>query len=98
MERAQAIEVLRRHEAELRRRGVLHLALFGSVARGEGRSDSDIDVMLDLDPAVQVSVFDYADIVGFIEGLFPTRVDVVNGRMLRSHVRPGALRDGVDAF
>lgn len=98
MERAQAIEVLRRHEAELRQRGVLHVALFGSVARGEGRSDSDIDVMLDLDPAVQVSAFDYADIVGLIEGLFPTRVDVVNRSMLKPHVRPGALRDRVDAF
>lgn len=98
MDRSHALEILRRHEAELRRRGVLHAALFGSVARDQAGTDSDLDVMLDLDPAASLSVFDYADIVDFIERLFPTKVDVVNRRMLRPHVRQGALRDGVDAF
>lgn len=34
MDKLAALDILRANEAELRRRGVLHAALFGSVARG----------------------------------------------------------------
>ena len=43
MDKHAALDILRTNEAELRRRGVLHAALFGSVARGEARADSDFD-------------------------------------------------------
>ena len=36
-------------EPELRRRGVRHLAVFGSVARGEDRSDSDLDLAIEIE-------------------------------------------------
>lgn len=42
-------EILRVHESELRRLGVLHAAMFGSVARGQAVSGSDIDVLIELD-------------------------------------------------
>ena len=38
-------------EPELRRRGVRHLAIFGSVARGENRAYSDVDLAVDLPTA-----------------------------------------------
>ncbi len=46
--RDQVIATLRAHERELRDRGVLHVALFGSVARNEGKRSSDIDIMIEL--------------------------------------------------
>ena len=98
MDRARAIAILRENEAELRRRGVQHAALFGSVARGEARPDSDIDVMLDLDPRSRVSMFDYVDIVEYVQRLFSERVDVSNRETLKPHVRPSAERDAVDVF
>jgi hypothetical protein len=36
----------------LRARGVAHAAVFGSVARGEQRPGSDIDIMIDVEPSV----------------------------------------------
>ncbi len=98
MDRDQIIRTLKAHEAELRRRGVRRAALFGSVARGEARDDSDIDVMLDLDPAAQISVFDYAGIVGYVQSLFTKPVEVANYESLHPHVRPSAERDAVYAF
>jgi len=98
MDRSQIIRVLKAHEAELRRRGVEHAALFGSAARGDGRADSDIDVMLDLDPAARVTVFDYAEIVEYVRGLLGGRVDVANRETLKPHVRPSAERDAIRAF
>lgn len=50
-DRDAVIATLRSAEAELRARGVAHAALFGSMARGEQRPDSDIDIMVDIDPA-----------------------------------------------
>ncbi len=47
MNRADVIGVLRRHEAELKKLGVEHLFLFGSVARDDAGADSDIDLFFD---------------------------------------------------
>jgi predicted nucleotidyltransferase len=48
--REEIIATLRVHQAELRRRGVRHAALFGSIARGESKRTSDIDILIELDP------------------------------------------------
>lgn len=98
MTRDQALAVLKRHEADLRRRGVRHAALFGSVARNAGRQDSDIDVLVELDPAVPVGVFEYADLRLFLSDLFAGRADVANRASLKAHIRPSAERDAVYAF
>src|SRR5437667_4121641 len=47
MTREVAIHRLHENQAELRRLGVEHLYLFGSVVRGEAREDSDIDLFFD---------------------------------------------------
>ena len=47
MNRAEVIQVLKRHEAELKKLGVEHLFLFGSVARDAAKDDSDIDLFFD---------------------------------------------------
>jgi predicted nucleotidyltransferase len=98
MNRDQIIARLKEREADLRERGVAHAALFGSVARGDDRPDSDIDILVELDPAARVTVFDYVGIKEYIEGLFPGPVDVVNREGLRPHVRPPATADAIYAF
>jgi uncharacterized protein len=98
MNRSEALETLRRSETALRSRGVRHAALFGSVARGSNRADSDIDIMVEIDPAVRMTVFDYVDLKEYIAGLFAGPVDVVNRDALKSYVRPAATADAVYAF
>jgi predicted nucleotidyltransferase len=56
MSSQQVIAKLRSHETELRRAGILHLSLFGSVARGEDRPDSDIDLAAVLDKNAHMSI------------------------------------------
>jgi predicted nucleotidyltransferase len=48
-ERERTVELLRSRAAELRAQGVRGLALFGSVARGEARPGSDVDLLVELD-------------------------------------------------
>ncbi len=46
----EAVRVqLAAREPELRRRRVRHLAVFGSVARGEDRADSDVDIAVEIE-------------------------------------------------
>jgi predicted nucleotidyltransferase len=47
MNRADVISTLKRHEAELKKLGVEHLFLFGSVARDNASDDSDVDLFFD---------------------------------------------------
>ena len=49
MNRSAALATLRRHAGELRAQGVTALYLFGSTARGEARSDSDVDLFFEYD-------------------------------------------------
>jgi uncharacterized protein len=98
MERAEILDVLRRHETELRGRGVRHVALFGSTARASATAASDIDLLVDIDADAPIDVFGYAGIVGFLQELFPGSVDVANRETLKPHLRPSVERDAIYAF
>lgn len=70
----------------MRARSVAHAALFGSVARGDARLDSDI--MVEIAPDFPMDVFTYVGVAHVIEDLFPLRVDVSNRDAQKTDVRP----------
>ena len=92
------LDTLRAHKDELRRLGVSHAAVFGSVARGEARADSDIDVLADLDPDRALGIFEYARVKLYIGEILKGAGDVVNRRTLKPLLRDSIIRDAVDAF
>ncbi|MGA8760000.1 MAG: nucleotidyltransferase family protein [Stellaceae bacterium] len=98
IDREEVITKLRAHEVELRQRGVRHAALFGSVARGEGKRTSDIDILIELDPQAPVGLFEYVGITQYLADLFPVRVDVANRSSLKPLVRSNVERDALYAF
>jgi len=98
MNRAEALAILKQHRDELRRRGVARAALFGSVVRDEANAESDVDVLLDIDPAANLGVFEYVAVIRYLSEIFPVPVDVANRATLKPHVRPSAERDAVYAF
>lgn len=61
-------EIVQRHHADNPR-------VFGSTARGEDASDSDIDILVDMMP--RMSIFSLLDIQEELEALLGTEVDVV---------------------
>jgi uncharacterized protein len=98
MDRQEIIARLRENEATLRERGVRHAALFGSCARGEERPDSDVDIMIEIDPTARIGVYEYVAIKDYIAGLFDARVDVMRRDRLKPYVGPVAIEDALYAF
>jgi hypothetical protein len=98
IDREQIIATLQAHRAELDRRGVRHAALFGSIARGEGKRTSDIDILIELDPQAPIGLFEYVGITQYLADLFPIRVDVANRSSLKPLARPSIERDALYAF
>jgi uncharacterized protein len=98
MNRREAIKVLRRHEPDLRARGIIHAGLFGSVARGEAGPRSDLDILIELDPELNLDIFAYVGLKRYVAELFAGRVDVVNKEALKAHLRQRVSADAVYAF
>jgi len=56
MTREQIIATIRNNAAALRAEGVTKLAIFGSRVRGDNRPDSDIDVLVEVEPDASFSL------------------------------------------
>jgi predicted nucleotidyltransferase len=97
-DRQEIIDRLRQNEAALRARGVSHAALFGSRARGDNRPDSDIDIMIEVDPAAGIGVYEYVALKDYIAALFDRPVDVVSRDGLKPYVKPAVTTDAIYAF
>src|ERR1700692_1588576 len=100
-----AVATLRRYEGALRARGVRHAAVFGSVARGENRPDSDLDILVEFAPEAHVTIFDYAGVKAYITSLFDGPVDVIDRDALKPHLTPrlvsrrkGSVRSFTNCF
>jgi uncharacterized protein len=87
MDRQGAIAILREHEAELHRQGVLHAALSG-----------DIEIVIDLDPNAHLGAYDFLGLRDYIAGLFDGPVDVVKRDGGKPDVKSTAPSDAVYAF
>ncbi len=94
MNRTETLRLLTLHKPELSRRfGVVELALFGSSARDEARSDSDVDVLVSFDgPATSKCYF---GVQFFLEDVFGCPVDLVTEKALRAELRPYVEKEAV---
>jgi len=87
------IATLRAHEAELRQAGIRRLSLFGSVARGDMSSNSDVDLLVRFEPGR--SLIDHGGLIGDLEDLLGTKVDVVSEGGLRERIRDRIMKEAV---
>ena len=83
----------RRHDlvAAAAAHGVRNLRVFGSVARGEDRPDSDVDLLADLPPGL--SLFGLGRVEADLEAILGSRVDLIPAADLKPGVRPRVERD-----
>lgn len=90
-------DLVQQHRAEVlqiaARYGATDVRIFGSVARGDATTASDIDFLVRMLPGR--SLFDIGGLLMDLQDLFGRPVDVVNERGLRPRMRERVLRDAV---
>lgn len=82
--RSEIIRIARRH-------GALNVRIFGSVARGDADTESDLDFLVDLEHGR--SLLDLGGLLMDLQDLFGRRVDVVTEKGLRPRIRERVLRE-----
>ncbi len=84
--RADILQIAAQH-------GARNVRLFGSVARGDARPDSDIDMLVELEPGR--SLFDLGGLLVDLQDLLGRDVDVVTENGLRDRVRERVLKEAM---
>ena len=82
--RGELLEVLRRH-------GVTNPEIFGSAARRDERADSDLDLLVDFAPGMDL--FDMVHIKAELEEVLGAPVDLIPRDGLKDRVRAAAVHD-----
>ena len=75
------------------RHGASNVRVFGSLARGDGTAESDVDVLVDLEKGR--SLFDLGAMLEDLRTLFGRDVDVVTEKGLRTRIRDRVLKEAV---
>ncbi len=94
----EIVAALKALEPELRRRGIASLALFGSVVRGEAKPDSDVDILVAIDPAAEFDLVDLVGVKNLIGERLRREVDVVEEGSIKPLVRDGILAEAETVF
>lgn len=75
------------------RHGAFNLRLFGSVARGDERLDSDLDMLVELEPGR--SLVDRIALKQDLEDLLGREIDVVTEQSLHPQIRENVRQEAI---
>ena len=98
MDRTDVIQTLREHEGELKEAGIVHLRLFGSVARDEGSTRSDVDLLAEFDKSRRLTLVTVGSLQSRLSELLGVSVDLSSAEWMREPIRSKALREAIVAF
>jgi predicted nucleotidyltransferase len=73
--------------------GAYNVRIFGSVARGDADEQSDLDLLVDMEPGR--SLFDLGGLLVGLEELLGCSVDVVTEKGLRDRMRNRVLQEAI---
>jgi predicted nucleotidyltransferase len=96
MNKREAVAKLKRHADAIKAFGATSLYVFGSVARDEARTRSDLDLFIDYDPDGKFSLLELVGIKLLLEEKLGVEVDVTTRDslhpMLRADIEQSAVR------
>jgi len=98
MDKHDVIRLLRAHEPELKAYGVVHLRIYGSVARGDASPFSDVDLLADFDKSKRITLVRIGSLQNRLTDLLGAPVELSSSEWMREPVRSKALREAVLAF
>jgi predicted nucleotidyltransferase len=97
-ERERVLTVLRQQAPKLRGLGIARLSLFGSMARGDTDPDSDIDLLVELDPPSHFSLFELVDLQEDLQSILGRRAHIAFASKLRPWLRDEVLQEAIPIY
>ena len=98
MDKRHVISKLREHRDELTAAGIVHLHVFGSVARGESNDSSDVDLIAEFDKKKTLTLLDLVGLENRLSELLEVKVDLTLAETMKQRVRATADKEAVLAF
>lgn len=98
MNKNDVIKKLRAHESELKAAGIVSLAVFGSVARGDNSLESDVDLLADFDVTKRYTLLTMGRLETRLAELLGTKVDLSSPEWLNESLKKQILNEAVLAF
>jgi uncharacterized protein len=98
MDRERILGILREHAPELKAAGVAHLRVFGSVARGEANSQSDVDLIADFDSSKRLTLVTLGSLERRLADLLDAPVELSSPGWMKEPIRKRVLQEAVVAF
>lgn len=85
--KSEIIDVLDRHQNEIRQFKVRKLGLFGSFVRDEPKEDSDVDLLVEYEKGYK-TIDNFLGLIDFLEEKFDRTVELVTAESLSKYIRP----------
>ncbi|XIK08468.1 nucleotidyltransferase domain-containing protein [Mesorhizobium sp. AaZ16] len=98
MQQDALVERLMTIRPDLTAEGVTHVALFGSRARGDHSERSDLDLLLDVDPASRFSILNLVGVERIVEKATGIRANAFMSRSLDDGFRDSIKHDLIEVF
>ena len=98
MERDEVLRILAEHKPDLQKKfGVKSIAIFGSTARNEASPESDVDVLVEFDPAFEPSLLDFINLKHYLSDTMNVQVDLVERGSIIPELRRFILNESIYA-
>jgi predicted nucleotidyltransferase len=98
MKRDEVIAKLQARQGEIKAAGVEHVQLFGSTVRGDARPDSDIDLLVDINPSRKWTLVSVSHAQNVLSDIVGAEVDMCVRPWMRRAFAPYILAEAVDVF
>jgi len=97
MNKEQVIATLRKNSDSLRDFHVKDLYLFGSVVRGDEKQTSDVDLLVEFEPAAQIGLFEFSRLQRTLTEMLGCKVDLATPEALHKSMKGRIMEEAVRA-
>jgi predicted nucleotidyltransferase len=89
-------KLLKEHKSELLKTyGIREIGVFGSYVRGENRTDSDLDILVEFEEDAKMDLIRYIELEDYLSNLLGVKVDLVMKSALKPRIGKHILEEVV---
>ena len=93
MTKTEILQTLKALKPQYQKDGLILVGLFGSFSRGEERSDSDIDIVYEIEKDKKISMFKYLKYLSELEHSLHHKVDLIRAQTIKADLKPYIYKD-----